>query len=184
MCLPIALSRIVLFLTTFVFGLLVTQTANYLSTERGTTALEGQAHYLKHWGISKSSSGSGISGACFGSNHGERCVTCLACQDGKTCSDEVQKTTEISSEQLLILSKPRATYTDAAREYNIQGTVRLKVVFLKNGVIGSIQPITELPYGLTEQAVAAARLIRFEPKKVAGEPVNVTKIVEYSFSIY
>jgi len=85
---------------------------------------------------------------------------------------------------LKILAKPRASYTDEARAQNVQGTVRLKVTLLASGGIGSITPVTRLPYGLTEQAIAAARQIRFEPKKINGSPQSVTMTFEYNFSIY
>lgn len=83
-----------------------------------------------------------------------------------------------------IVSKPRPGYTDAARTNNIQGTVILRVVFLSSGQIGSISPIKGLPNGLTEQAIAAARRISFEPAKNNGIAQSVTKQIEYSFSIY
>jgi len=83
-----------------------------------------------------------------------------------------------------ITSKPRASYTDAARQNNVQGTVTLRVTFLASGQIGSISPVSGLPYGLTEQAIAAARGIRFEPQMVNGQPQSVTKSVQYSFTIY
>ncbi|MEO6654846.1 MAG: energy transducer TonB [Pyrinomonadaceae bacterium] len=83
-----------------------------------------------------------------------------------------------------IVSKPRPGYTDAARTNNIQGTVILRVVFLSSGQIGSISPVKGLPNGLTEQAIAAARRISFEPAKNNGIAQSVTKQIEYSFSIY
>lgn len=83
-----------------------------------------------------------------------------------------------------ILAKPRANYTDAARQANIQGVVRLRVTFLANGSIGSITPVSGLGYGLTEQAIAAARSIRFEPQKKGGVGQTVTKVVEYTFTLY
>lgn len=83
-----------------------------------------------------------------------------------------------------ILSKPRPGYTDAARQNNIQGTVILRVTFMANGSIGSISAIKGLPNGLTEQAIAAARRINFEPQKSNGIGQTVTKQVEYTFSIY
>lgn len=83
-----------------------------------------------------------------------------------------------------ILSKPRATYTDAAREKQVQGKVVLRVTFLGSGSIGSITTVKGLPYGLTEQAIAAARRIRFEPKTVNGVGTTQTRPVEYSFTIY
>lgn len=83
-----------------------------------------------------------------------------------------------------ILSKPRPGYTDSARQQNIQGTVILRVTFLASGQVGSISPVKGLGSGLTEQAIAAARRISFEPAKVNGVAQSVTKQIEYSFSIY
>lgn len=85
---------------------------------------------------------------------------------------------------LKIISKPRPGYTDAARTNNIQGTVILRVTFLGSGQIGGISPVKGLPNGLTEQAIAAARRISFEPAKTNGQGQTVTKQIEYSFSIY
>ncbi|MGI8884213.1 MAG: energy transducer TonB [Pyrinomonadaceae bacterium] len=88
------------------------------------------------------------------------------------------------TQAMKIVSKPRANYTDAARQNQVQGTVTLRVTFLPSGQIGSISPVSGLPYGLTEQAIAAARSIKFEPQMVNGSPVGVTKQVQYSFTIY
>lgn len=88
------------------------------------------------------------------------------------------------TEGIKILAKPRANYTDAARQNQVQGTVTLRVTFLANGSIGGISPVSGLPNGLTEQAIAAARNIRFEPAKVNGVPQTVTKQVQYSFTLY
>ncbi len=85
---------------------------------------------------------------------------------------------------LKILSKPRPGYTDAARQANIQGTVILRVTFLASGQIGSISAVKGLPSGLTEQAIAAARRISFEPAKRDGIGQSVTRQIEYTFSIY
>ena len=83
-----------------------------------------------------------------------------------------------------ITSKPRPGYTDAARQNNIQGQVTLRVTFNANGTIGNISPVSGLPHGLTEQAIAAARNIRFEPQLVDGVAKSVTKTLQFSFSIY
>lgn len=83
-----------------------------------------------------------------------------------------------------ILSKPRPGYTDSARQANIQGTVILRVTFLGSGGIGSISTVKGLPNGLTEQAIAAARRISFDPAKRDGVGQTVTKQIEYTFSIY
>lgn len=85
---------------------------------------------------------------------------------------------------LALAYKPRARYTEAARQTSLQGTVRLKVTLLSNGSVGAITKVAELPYGLTEQAIYAARRIMFLPKKVQGVNQSVLLTVEYSFSIY
>ncbi|HMT09156.1 MAG TPA: TonB family protein [Pyrinomonadaceae bacterium] len=85
---------------------------------------------------------------------------------------------------LKIISKPRAGYTDSARQNNVTGKVVLRITFLANGSIGSITPVSGLGYGLTEQAIAAARRIQFEPAKVNGVAQTTTKTFEYGFSIY
>lgn len=85
---------------------------------------------------------------------------------------------------LKIISKPRANYTDLARQHNTQGIVALRVIFLADGKIGNISVASGLPNGLTEQAVEAAKLIEFEPKKENGKPQSVTKLIQYTFTIY
>lgn len=88
------------------------------------------------------------------------------------------------TEPLRVISKPRANYTDAARQNQTQGTVNLRITFQADGEIGSIMPVSKLPDGLTEQATAAAREIKFEPAKSDGVPQTVTKLVQYRFTIY
>ena len=83
-----------------------------------------------------------------------------------------------------IISKPKATYTDAARQNQVQGNVTLRITFNANGSIGSITPVSGLGYGLTEQAIAAARQIRFEPAKVNGVAQTISKTFQYGFTIY
>lgn len=85
---------------------------------------------------------------------------------------------------LVIVTKPRPGYTDEARLSNIQGAVILRVTFLRNGGIGSISVVKDLSMGLTERAVIAAKKIAFLPATVDGKPINVTKQIEYTFSIY
>jgi len=83
-----------------------------------------------------------------------------------------------------ILSKPRANYTDFARFYEIKGKVVLRVTFSANGTVGAVAVVSKLPFGLSEQAIAAARGITFEPAIKEGIPYSVTKPVEYTFIIY
>lgn len=105
--------------------------------------------------------------------------------DGPTVVRPTPKPQPIGpTEGVKILSKPRANYTDAARQNQVQGKVVLRVTFSANGSIGAISVISGLGNGLTEQAIAAARGIRFEPAKRGGVAYSVTKPVEYTFTIY
>lgn len=83
-----------------------------------------------------------------------------------------------------IISKPRPSYTDSARVNNIQGTVVLRVTFLANGQVGGVSVVRGLSNGLNEQAIAAAKSIRFEPAKRGGVPYSVQKTIEYNFAIF
>lgn len=85
---------------------------------------------------------------------------------------------------LKILSKPRPGYTEFARLYGISGTVIVRVMFLESGEIGDVTPTKTLPFGLTEEAIAAARRIRFEPAYTDGVGRSVLRPVEYTFAIY
>jgi TonB family protein len=85
---------------------------------------------------------------------------------------------------LKITYKQKAQYTDAARTNGVQGTVTLRVTFLSSGGIGSITTIKGLPHGLTEQAIAAARAMRFEPEMIGGQARTTTRPVSFTFNIY
>lgn len=91
---------------------------------------------------------------------------------------------EFSGDPLKILSKPTPQYTDEARKNNVTGTIKLRVTFLASGAIGDISAENTLPDGLTENAIEAARGIKFKPATRNGEPLTVTKLVEYSFSSF
>ncbi|MDM7922534.1 MAG: energy transducer TonB [Pyrinomonadaceae bacterium] len=86
--------------------------------------------------------------------------------------------------EVAITDKPRAGYTETAKHNGIEGSVRLRVEFLADGTIGEVVPLSDLPYGLTEKAIAAAKQIRFVPKSFHGKPVDSTTTVEYTFSLY
>lgn len=108
--------------------------------------------------------------------------------NGGANNDDEDGTPKLASggvtSKVKIIAKQRAQYTDAARTNNIQGTVTLKVTFTAGGTIGAISTVSGLPYGLTDQAIAAARNIRFEPAMKNGRPVTTSMTVSFSFTIY
>jgi|GEM_PF-2606006 len=84
----------------------------------------------------------------------------------------------------VITYRERASYTEIARRNYVSGVVVLSAIFTKEGRIGSIRVLRRLPDGLTQQAIKAAQLIRFEPATRNGEPVDVRLQIEYDFAIY
>lgn len=84
----------------------------------------------------------------------------------------------------VILDKPKAPYTDTARQNQVQGTVVLKVTFLASGQIGNVTTVSGLPYGLTEKAIAAAKAIKFKPAEKDGVPYTTSATLQYNFNIY
>lgn len=86
--------------------------------------------------------------------------------------------------KVTFLSKPKATYTDEARENAVEGEVTLRVTLLASGLVGSVTVVKGLPYGLTEQAIAAARQIKFQPATINGVPVSKVVTMQYGFNIY
>jgi TonB family protein len=83
-----------------------------------------------------------------------------------------------------ILSKPEPRYTEAARKAGVIGPVVLRVVFASNGEVTHLVVARPLGYGLTTQAVKAARLIRFDPAMKDGKPVSMYMQLEYNFALY
>lgn len=82
-----------------------------------------------------------------------------------------------------IISKPQPRYTNEAQEANVEGRITLRVTFLENGTIGSVSALNRLPYGLTEQAIAAAKRIQFRPATKNGQPITSVLRIQYSFVI-
>jgi TonB family protein len=86
--------------------------------------------------------------------------------------------------KIVIKSKPTPRYTEAARRNGVEGKVIVRVEFKADGTIGSVEPVKELPDGLTEMAIEAARLIKFEPELRDGQPVTRTLNIVYGFRLH
>jgi TonB family protein len=66
----------------------------------------------------------------------------------------------------------------------VEGTVVLSAVSGVDGQIGDVRVIRGLPHGLTENAIMAAKTIRFEPAVKDGQPVSVRGSVEFTFNLF
>ena len=83
----------------------------------------------------------------------------------------------------VILSKPGPDYTPEAEANGTTGTVRLRAVLAADGRVRHIMVMRRLTDGLTEQAVAAARKIKFTPATLGGRRVSQYVILEYNFNV-
>ena len=82
-----------------------------------------------------------------------------------------------------ILYREKAGYTRAASDAEVNGVIKLAVIFDKGGNLRVTKIIQGLPFGLNEQAITAAKKVRFEPAIKNGEPVSVRGSMEFSFNI-
>jgi TonB family protein len=75
-------------------------------------------------------------------------------------------------------------YTPEARRARIQGVVILDVIVEKDGTVSAASVLKPLPFGLTEQAVAAVKQWRYAPGKDArGTPMRSIVNVRIAFSL-
>jgi len=92
-------------------------------------------------------------------------------------------TSKEADTKVRLISKPEPIYSNEARNEWITGTVVLKCLFASNGSITNIRVVQGLPKGLTERAIAAARLIKFIPATKDGSNVSMWMQLEYNFSL-
>lgn len=83
-----------------------------------------------------------------------------------------------------ILSKPEPGYTEEAHRNEVTGTVLLRVVLSSTGRVTNMRVVSGLPYGLTENALEAARRITFVPAVKDGRNVSQQVLVEYNFNLF
>ena len=93
-------------------------------------------------------------------------------------------TTKEVTDKAVIVTKPPPGYTEEARKNRISGTVTLRAVLSSSGDVTGIRPVSNLPYGLTENAVNAARNMRFIPAVKDGRYVSQYVTIEYNFNLY
>jgi protein TonB len=88
----------------------------------------------------------------------------------------------VTSPQLILQIRP--TYTAAALDQRIQGSVELELVVTPEGAPSEIRVVRSLdPAGLDEEAIKAVRQWKFKPGRLAGVPVNVLVTVVLDFAI-
>jgi tetratricopeptide (TPR) repeat protein len=84
-----------------------------------------------------------------------------------------------------VTHKPRALYTEEARQRASTGSVKIVVEFRADGTLGFVFPLeTTMDESLLVSAIEAAKGIRFEPAVKNGIAVTEINYVGYSFSMY
>ena len=79
---------------------------------------------------------------------------------------------------------PEPDMSDEARKARYQGTVVVRVVIDKNGLVSRISVVRVLGMGLDAQAVSAVRNWRFQPATREGQPVAVEMIIQTTFELH
>ena len=83
-----------------------------------------------------------------------------------------------------VIRQVKPTYTSAALLEKIQGTVVMELVVARDGRPTQIRVVRSLdPLGLDGQAILAVSQWRFEPGRLAGNPVDVLVTVAMDFWI-
>jgi TonB family protein len=84
---------------------------------------------------------------------------------------------------VIVLSRPPATYTEAARQARVQGEVELRVCFHADGRVEVIEMLRGLGHGLDENAISDASAIRFKPATSNGKPIDFVTTVHIAFEL-
>jgi len=82
-----------------------------------------------------------------------------------------------------ITFKPNPAYTPEARSLKLEGEVLLEVSFSATGTLQVNRVVRGLGHGLDENAMAAAKQMRFKPALRNGQPVDSTAIVHVMFQM-
>jgi protein TonB len=84
-----------------------------------------------------------------------------------------------------IKSKPQPIYPYGARSRGVEGEVKLRIILGSDGRVRDEMEVLEgLPHGITDEAIKAARQIKFEPARKDGRPVSQYVTVIYHFNLY
>jgi protein TonB len=81
-----------------------------------------------------------------------------------------------------LISAPRPVYPPLAKATRTQGTVIIRAVIARDGVIGNLQLISGPPL-LVKAAMDAVRQWRYRPTSLNGEPVEVITEITVNFTL-
>lgn len=109
-------------------------------------------------------------------------LTFIEYSKGQTTNSPANQT--VKNEPLKIKRKPQVSYTQGICEAE-KGVVRLRVTFDKSKKVTNAEIVKSSGCERFDRnALAAAKKIKFNPAVENGEPVTVTRLVEYTFKIF
>jgi protein TonB len=80
------------------------------------------------------------------------------------------------------LEMPRPVYPETARRAKMTGTVSVEVVIDVSGKVIGARAVSG-PEMLRDAAERAARMAKFTPALLSGQPVRVSGVINYNFSL-
>lgn len=113
-----------------------------------------------------------------------RLVAVRVTSSGKVYETATRAGTLLPARKAIFLYRPEPGYTETARQKNVSGTVRLRMLLRADGTAKVLRVVKGLPEGLTEKAVEAAEQVKFKPAERDGRPVSSVVILDYNFNIY
>lgn len=88
------------------------------------------------------------------------------------------------SSDLIFIRKPRPRYTNSSLIRGDSGVVKFRVTFRADGTLGLVELLQSVNKGLDARAFDALKDSKFIPAEIDGKPVDVTRIMEYAFTLY
>ncbi|MBI3654487.1 MAG: energy transducer TonB [Acidobacteria bacterium] len=111
-----------------------------------------------------------------GQNDGKR-------QDGTARRDRPYDNEAVDSKPVA-LNKPRPNYTEQARREKVQGMVHARILIGADGLVKQVKISgVGLTGGLNEEAIQAAKQMRFQPAMKNGQAVSYWVTVEIEFNL-
>jgi TonB family protein len=83
----------------------------------------------------------------------------------------------------VLLNSPGAGYTEEARALRIQGTVVMAILVTENGDVTSVVLFRRLGHGMDEQAIKAAREMKFSPASKSGKRIQYWQRLAVEFNL-
>ena len=149
----------------------------------GSTGIGNGTNSGSNAGMVGKVASAGIPGAS-GNSNGSYGKVASAGIPAATAAAVLQRvSTEPSSTNLELISKPPVQYTAEARQLKVQGDVVLRVTFLANGQVTVQGVLRGLGHGLDEEAQRVAHQIRFRPATRDGRPVDMTTNITITFQL-